>query len=161
VTVKPFPDELREDGSALVLPPEAMVMACGPPLAVKEEIGSLARWESAAVQFVKPTVPKSASGRTDVDEGASVIHSADDFFKLDETVVAVEKLHPRLDEMLSVNTPAETDTDAVMVSPGTTGYFDIGRLTGSAGYISHHELYFGVVPSQFEDVPSCSTVAEV
>src|SRR5215475_10491657 len=103
-----------------------MVMASG--------LGLLAIETPLAVQLVKLTVPKLASGKTPPEpEGASAIHSAEPSFARGDfwEVVNVQCFVALV--MVSVKFPLPlTFTSAVIASLGATG---LERLTGNLGYI--------------------------
>ena len=73
MTLNDVPPPPRPDGVALVVLPDAIVIASG--------LGLLLIERPLAVQFEKLTVPKLASGSTPPEpDGASAIHSAEPSF---------------------------------------------------------------------------------
>src|SRR5580658_9104116 len=131
-----------DEGSALTTPAlVSAMMSWGPESAVNALNGWSAPPLTAASAPEKLTVPKFESSairqlKTPQISGDSAISSADDWAS-PEPVCVVVKVQPSDDVILSVNVLPLTDTSALSVSPGLTGYCVVDRSTESAGYISY------------------------
>ncbi len=104
----------------------------------EDTIGVAAPSLVVALQPEKPTDEKGVSAVVELPtSGASAIHSAEDCLRPAAPALTVLNLQPSLLERVSVKWPWATETEAVILSPGFTGYCVGARPIDPAGYISH------------------------